>query len=82
VRLEAEQPLAFGQRCAAAVRHDQRPTLGIVDFGCHTGSEPDGFIEKQFVESIPAQPVSGLRQTAVNMTQDGINAMDNFVKTS
>jgi hypothetical protein len=26
--------------------------------------------------------VSGLRQTAVNMTQDGINAMDNFVKTS
>ena len=26
--------------------------------------------------------VSGLRQTAVNLTQDGINAMDNFVKTS
>jgi hypothetical protein len=26
--------------------------------------------------------VSGLRQTAVNVTQDGINAMDNFVKTS
>jgi hypothetical protein len=26
--------------------------------------------------------ISGLRQTAVNMTQDGINAMDNFVKTS
>src|SRR5436190_3054757 len=25
--------------------------------------------------------VSGLRQTAVNLTQDGINAMDNFVKT-
>jgi hypothetical protein len=25
---------------------------------------------------------SGLRQTAVNLTQDGINAMDNFVKTS
>ena len=26
--------------------------------------------------------VGGLRQTAVNLTQDGINAMDNFVKTS
>jgi hypothetical protein len=26
--------------------------------------------------------ISGLRQTAVNLTQDGINAMDNFVKTS
>jgi len=26
--------------------------------------------------------VSGLRQTATNITQDGINAMDNFVKTS
>jgi hypothetical protein len=26
--------------------------------------------------------VAGLRQTAVNLTQDGINAMDNFVKTS
>src|SRR5437016_6082336 len=26
--------------------------------------------------------VSGLRQTAVNLTHDGINAMDNFVKTS
>lgn len=26
--------------------------------------------------------VAGLRQTAVNVTQDGINAMDNFVKTS
>jgi|KBSMisStaDraftv2_1062788.scaffolds.fasta_scaffold03383_2 hypothetical protein len=26
--------------------------------------------------------VSGLRQTATNVTQDGINAMDNFVKTS
>lgn len=26
--------------------------------------------------------VGGLRQTAVNVTQDGINAMDNFVKTS
>ena len=26
--------------------------------------------------------VSGLRQTSVNLTQDGINAMDNFVKTS
>ncbi|MEO8436188.1 MAG: carboxypeptidase-like regulatory domain-containing protein, partial [Pyrinomonadaceae bacterium] len=25
--------------------------------------------------------VGGLRQTAVNLTQDGINAMDNFVKT-
>lgn len=26
--------------------------------------------------------ISGLRQTATNITQDGINAMDNFVKTS
>src|SRR5688572_11894934 len=26
--------------------------------------------------------ISGLRQTAVHLTQDGINAMDNFVKTS
>jgi hypothetical protein len=26
--------------------------------------------------------ISGLRQTATNVTQDGINAMDNFVKTS
>ena len=26
--------------------------------------------------------VGGLRQTSVNLTQDGINAMDNFVKTS
>lgn len=26
--------------------------------------------------------VAGLRQTATNVTQDGINAMDNFVKTS
>jgi hypothetical protein len=26
--------------------------------------------------------ISGLRETAVNLTQDGINAMDNFVKTS
>src|SRR5215510_132593 len=26
--------------------------------------------------------ISDLRQTAVNLTQDGINAMDNFVKTS
>jgi hypothetical protein len=26
--------------------------------------------------------VGGLRQTAVNLTQDGINSMDNFVKTS
>jgi carboxypeptidase family protein len=26
--------------------------------------------------------ISGLRQTSVNLTQDGINAMDNFVKTS
>lgn len=26
--------------------------------------------------------VAGLRQTAVNLTQDGINSMDNFVKTS
>ena len=26
--------------------------------------------------------VGGLRQTAVNVSQDGINAMDNFVKTS
>jgi hypothetical protein len=26
--------------------------------------------------------ISGLRQTATNLTQDGINAMDNFVKTS
>lgn len=26
--------------------------------------------------------VAGLRQTAVNVSQDGINAMDNFVKTS
>lgn len=26
--------------------------------------------------------ISGLRQTAVNLTQDGINSMDNFVKTS
>ena len=26
--------------------------------------------------------IAGLRQTATNVTQDGINAMDNFVKTS
>lgn len=26
--------------------------------------------------------ISGLRQTGINLTQDGINAMDNFVKTS
>jgi hypothetical protein len=33
-------------------------------------------------ENVRGASVSGLRQTAVNLTQDGINAMDNFVKTS
>ncbi|HMH45420.1 MAG TPA: carboxypeptidase-like regulatory domain-containing protein [Pyrinomonadaceae bacterium] len=32
--------------------------------------------------NVRGSSISGLRQTAVNMTQDGINAMDNFVKTS
>src|SRR5207247_1524675 len=31
---------------------------------------------------IRGSSVAGLRQTATNMTQDGINSMDNFVKTS
>lgn len=33
-------------------------------------------------DNVRGASVSGLRQTAVNLTQDGINAMDNFVKTS
>lgn len=33
-------------------------------------------------ENVRGASVAGLRQTAVNLTQDGINAMDNFVKTS
>jgi len=33
-------------------------------------------------ENVRGASVGGLRQTAVNLTQDGINAMDNFVKTS
>lgn len=32
--------------------------------------------------NVRGSAVSGLRQTAVNLTQDGINSMDNFVKTS
>jgi len=33
-------------------------------------------------DNVRGASVGGLRQTAVNLTQDGINAMDNFVKTS
>lgn len=33
-------------------------------------------------ENVRGASVAGLRQTAVNLTQDGINSMDNFVKTS
>ena len=33
-------------------------------------------------QNVRGASVSGTRQTAVNLTQDGINAMDNFVKTS
>ncbi|MEQ1603297.1 MAG: TonB-dependent receptor [Pyrinomonadaceae bacterium] len=33
-------------------------------------------------ENVRGASVGGLRQTAVNLTQDGINSMDNFVKTS
>jgi hypothetical protein len=33
-------------------------------------------------DNVRGASVAGLRQTAVNLTQDGINAMDNFVKTS
>src|SRR5688500_16986019 len=33
-------------------------------------------------DNVRGSSISGLRQTATNVTQDGINAMDNFVKTS
>lgn len=33
-------------------------------------------------DNVRGASVAGLRQTAVNLTQDGINSMDNFVKTS
>ena len=33
-------------------------------------------------DNVRGSSVAGLRQTAVNLTQDGINSMDNFVKTS
>ncbi|HEX6729841.1 MAG TPA: carboxypeptidase-like regulatory domain-containing protein, partial [Pyrinomonadaceae bacterium] len=33
-------------------------------------------------DNVRGASVAGLRQTGVNLTQDGINAMDNFVKTS
>src|SRR5215813_13098253 len=39
-------------------------------------------INTRQVTDLRGSSVSGLRQTAVNLTQDGINAMDNFVKTS
>src|SRR5688572_8631587 len=32
--------------------------------------------------NVRGSSIAGLRQTATNVTQDGINAMDNFVKTS
>jgi hypothetical protein len=43
--------------------------------GLQAGIQVDG-------TNVRGASVSGLRQTAVNLTQDGINAMDNFVKTS
>jgi len=33
-------------------------------------------------DNVRGSSIAGLRQTATNVTQDGINAMDNFVKTS
>jgi hypothetical protein len=33
-------------------------------------------------DNVRGSSISGLRQTSVHLTQDGINAMDNFVKTS
>ena len=33
-------------------------------------------------DNVRGASVAGLRQTGVNLTQDGINSMDNFVKTS
>ena len=33
-------------------------------------------------DNVRGSSISGLRQTTTNVTQDGINAMDNFVKTS
>ena len=33
-------------------------------------------------DDVRGSSIAGLRQTATNVTQDGINAMDNFVKTS
>ena len=33
-------------------------------------------------DNVRGSSIAGLRQTATNVTQDGINAMDNFVKAS
>jgi hypothetical protein len=50
-----------------------RDPLGLA--GLQAGVAVDG-------ANVRGSSISGLRQTTTNVTQDGINAMDNFVKTS
>ena len=52
------------------------PTRNPLDLaGLQAGIAVDG-------TNVRGSSIAGLRQTATNVTQDGINAMDNFVKTS
>jgi hypothetical protein len=52
------------------------PTRNPLDLaGLQPGVAVDG-------TNVRGSSIAGLRQTATNVTQDGINAMDNFVKTS